>query len=88
MGLCRNQAGLVLYTIRGEILMMAELALKSTLWLCNYYKSDITCLSSEPVQSPFANLEPPRKTFTHRFRDEVKSFLFKDTGVAGCRKIS
>jgi len=52
------------------------------------YKSKITYLSSDPVQSPFANLEPPRKTFTHRFRDEDISFLFKaDTGIAGCSKI-
>ena len=67
--------------------MLAELALKSRLWMCNY-KSEITCLSSDPVQSPFANLEPPRKTFTHRFRDEDKSFLFKDTGVVGCNKLN
>lgn len=42
-------------------------------------------LSSDPVQSPFENLEPPSKTFTQRFRDELKSVVFelyKD--FAGC----
>ena len=45
-----------------------------------------TYLSSEPEQSPFANLEPPRNTFTHLFRDELGSFWFEvETGVKGWR---
>lgn len=41
-------------------------------------------LSSEPVESPFANLEPPRKTLTHLFLDELESFWLEEEICVKC----